>query len=379
MIGNLPTSSLPPGTNVALRPDSILWPGPAGGSPLAGGPGGFETLELLVREPGKGGHPTILRAPLATIRQWAEQQGGPIADSITLSLTRLAAPRPPFAGIAQPRPLIMGIVNVTPDSFSDGGDHADPAAAIARGKALIAAGADLLDIGGESTRPGSDPVPADVELARVIPVIEGLAGSGVPLSIDTCKAAVMARAVAAGATVINDVRALTAEPRALEVAAASGAWVVLMHCLGEPKTMQQSPTYEHVTLDIYDYLAARIAACEVAGIPRDRIAVDPGIGFGKTLDHNLAILRDLSLYQSLGCPVLLGVSRKSFIGRLDGSRSRGAPSPSRAQPKERLGGSLAAALAGLDAGADILRVHDVAETSQAVAVWRALHGFATPG
>jgi dihydropteroate synthase len=196
----------------------------------------------------------------------------------------------------------------------------------------------------------------------------------VPLSIDTCKAVVMERAVAAGATVINDVRALTAEPRALEVAAASKAWIVLMHCLGEPKTMQQAPHYEHVMLDIHEYLAARIEACEAAGIPRARIAVDPGIGFGKTLEHNLEILRGLALFQSLGCPLLLGVSRKSFIGRLDGSRARGEPPA----PKARLGGSLAAALAGLDAGADILRVHDVAETTQAVAVWRALHGIVAP-
>ncbi len=176
-------------------------------------------------------------------------------------------------------------------------------------------------------------------------------------------------------TIVNDGRALTAEPRALEVAAAGGAAVVLMHCLGEPKTMQQAPTYDHVTLDIFDYLAARIGACEAAGIPRAKIAIDPGIGFGKTLDHNLQILRDLALYQSLGCPLLLGVSRKSFIGRLSGERSSGAPP----QPKARLPGSLAAALAGLEAGANLLRVHDVSETVQAVAVWRALHGAATSG
>jgi dihydropteroate synthase len=267
----------------------------------------------------------------------------------------------------------MGIVNVTPDSFSDGGDHAKAASAIVHGEALVAAGADLLDIGGESTRPGADPVPEATEIARVVPVIEGLRDLGVPLSVDTCKAAVMERAVAAGATIINDVRALAADPRALAVAAASGASVVLMHCQGEPRTMQQAPRYDHVSLDIFDYLAGRIAACERAGIPRARIAIDPGIGFGKTLEHNLRILRDLALYQSLGCPLLLGVSRKSFIGRLDGSRASGAPPA----PKERLGGSLAAALAGLDAGATLLRVHDAAATVQAVAVWRAIHGGAT--
>ncbi len=364
--------SLPAGTTIALRPDPILWPGPVGGSPLAGGPGGFETVEVLIREPGKRAHPTSLRAPIATLRHWAAEQGGDVQASVFAALDRLSAPRAAFADIAKPRPLIMGIVNVTPDSFSDGGDYADPTAAIARGKALIEAGVDLIDIGGESTRPGSDPVPADVELKRVLPVIEGLTGLGVPLSIDTCKAAVMERAVAAGAAIINDVRALTAEPRAIEVAAASGAWVVLMHCLGEPKTMQQAPRYDHVMLDIYDYLARRIEACETAGIARARIAIDPGIGFGKTLAHNLEILRNLALFQSLGCPLLLGVSRKSFIGRLDGSRE--AP-----QPKDRLAGSIAAAMAGLDAGADILRVHDVAETAQAIAIWRALHGWAPGG
>ena len=375
MTEHLSDRPLPAGTSIAIRPDPLLWPGPVGGGRLAGGPVGFETVELLIREPGQRASPASLRAPLRAIRDWAEYQRGDVRSAMETALLRLSQPRPPFAGIAMPRPLIMGIVNVTPDSFSDGGDHATAASAIAHGKKLIAAGADLLDIGGESTRPGSDPVPEAIELARVIPVITGLADCGAPLSIDTSKAVVMERALAAGATIINDVRALTGDPRAMEVAAASGAWVVLMHCLGDPKTMQQAPRYDHVTLDIFDYLAQRIEACEAAGIPRARIAVDPGIGFGKTLDHNLDILRNLALFQSLGCPLLLGVSRKSFIGRLDGSRAQDAPP----QPKERLGGSLAAALAGLDAGTDILRVHDVAETAQAVAVWRALRGIVSAG
>ena len=201
-------------------------------------------------------------------------------------------------------------------------------------------------------------------------------------SIDTSKALVMEHALAAGATIINDVRALTADRRALDVAAAGQAWIVLMHCLGDPKTMQQAPSYDHVTLDIFDYLAQRIAVCEAAGIPRARIAVDPGIGFGKTLEHNLDILRNLALYQSLGCPLLLGVSRKSFIAKLSGAGLNGHiavtnPPPAVADPKARLAGSIAAALAGLDAGADILRVHDVAETAQAVDVWRALRGLGT--
>lgn len=369
----LPDTRLPLGTRVALRPDPILWPGPVGGCAIAGGPGGSETAELLIRAPQGSANPTSVRAPLSVIRHWAAAQGGDIQAAIEAAFERLSAPRPPFAGIAKPRPLIMGIVNVTPDSFSDGGDHADAASAIAHGKRLIAAGADLLDIGGESTRPGSDPVPEAIELERVLPVIAGLAGCGVPLSIDTNKARVMERAVAAGAAIINDVRALTADPRALDAAAASRAWVVLMHCLGDPKTMQQAPRYDHVALEILDYLAGRIAACEAAGIPRARIAIDPGIGFGKTLEHNLEILRQLALFQSLGCPLLLGVSRKSFIARLSGGAAPAAGQP--ADPQNRLGGSLAAALAGLDAGAGILRVHDVAETVQAVTIWRALRGF----
>ena len=352
-----------------VRPDPILWPSdrdmPEDGLPFAGGPGHVERVELLIREESHPAHARSFHVSVADLRGWAAGQGGHTLHAITEALDNLSAPRRPFAGLADKRPLIMGIVNVTPDSFSDGGRHATTAAAIRHGQALADAGADILDIGGESTRPGSDPVPEAEELRRVVPVIEGLKGCGAALSVDTMKAAVMTAATRAGATIINDVRALEADPKALEAAAASGAWVVLMHCLGAPKTMQQAPHYEHVTLDLLDYLAGRIAACEAAGIPRAKIAVDPGIGFGKTLEHNLKLLRGLALFQSLGCPVLLGVSRKSFIGRMTGETD----------PNGRLAGSLAGALAGLDAGADILRVHDVAETVQAVAVWKALKGL----
>lgn len=370
MTDSLPDCPLHPDTRVALRPDPLRWPADAGAALLAAGPAGFDMVELWLRQPDEAAA-RRLRAPVAAVTGWAARQGGAIGRQVAVALERLTAPRTAFAGIAKPRPLIMGIVNVTPDSFSDGGDHATATAAIAHGHALVAAGADLLDIGGESTRPGSDPVPETAELARVIPVIEGLKGCGVPLSIDSCKAGVMRRAVAAGATIINDVRALEGDPEALAAAADSGAWIILMHCLGEPKTMQDAPVYRDVVLDIFAYLEGRIVACEKAGIARQRIAVDPGIGFGKTLTHNVAILSGLGLYQSLGCPVLLGVSRKSFIGRLDGSRAAGMPPA----PKERLGGSLAAALTGLDQGVDLLRVHDVAQTVQALSVWRALHGF----
>ncbi len=257
----------------------------------------------------------------------------------------------------------MGVVNVTPDSFSDGGDFADARVAIDQGRALSGAGAAIIDVGGESTRPGSDPVPIGEELDRVLPVVEALAADGITVSIDTRKAEVMRAARDAGARMINDVSALTHDAKALDAAARSGAPVALMHTRGDPKTMQVNPVYDCAPLDVYDYLEARIAACVAAGIDHARIVVDPGIGFGKTpTGHNIEILRNLGVYHGLGCPVLLGVSRKSFIGRLAGVE----------EAKRRLPGSLAAALAALDQGVQMIRVHDVAETAQALAVWNAL-------
>jgi dihydropteroate synthase len=281
-------------------------------------------------------------------------------------LQRLGAPRAPLAGLVLDRPRIMGIVNVTPDSFSDGGRWAEPEAAVAHALRLEAEGADILDIGGESTRPGAEPVTLDEELRRVLPVIEALAGRvRAPISIDTRNAEVMRRAVDAGARVINDVAALAHDPDSLRVAAASGLPVVLMHAQGDPRTMQLDPSYDDVVLDVHDWLEARIAVCEAAGIPRTRLVVDPGIGFGKTLAHNLALISSLGIFHGLGCPILLGASRKSFIGRLAGG----------AAAAERLPGSLAAALLGAAQGAQILRVHDVAATRQALAVWEAALGL----
>jgi dihydropteroate synthase len=266
-------------------------------------------------------------------------------------------------GLTLDRPRVMGVVNVTPDSFSDGGIYRSAKAAVQRGLELVQAGADLLDIGGESTRPGSDPTDGAEECERVLPVIEGLVAGGcpVPISVDTRKATVMRAALMAGARMVNDVSALTHDPDALAAAAGAEA-VCLMHARGEPRTMQDDPVYDDVLLDVYEFLAERIAAAEAAGIARGAIMLDPGIGFGKTLEHNLALIRRLSLLHGLGCPVLLGVSRKGFIGRLSGEQA----------PDRRVGGSIAAALAGLAQGAQILRVHDVAETLQAVRVWRAL-------
>jgi dihydropteroate synthase len=260
------------------------------------------------------------------------------------------------------RPLVMGVLNVTPDSFSDGGRYLDPDAAIAQAQRLIDKGADIIDVGGESTRPGADPVDVDEELRRVLPVIAALRGIGVPLSIDTRHAAVMRAALGRGAAIINDVSALTADPDSLAVAAASDAPVILMHARGDPRTMQESPVYEDVVAEVHAYLEQRIEACVGAGIDAARLIVDPGIGFGKTLEHNLTLLRNLHRFHDLGCPLLLGVSRKSFLGRLSG----GAPAHG------RLPGSLAAALAAIHQGVHILRVHDVAETRQALAVWQAI-------
>lgn len=259
----------------------------------------------------------------------------------------------------------MGIVNVTPDSFSDGGQYGDPASAIAHGLALIEAGADWLDIGGESTRPGAEPVSEADELARVIPVIEGLAQAGVALSIDTMKPCVARAAIAAGAVMWNDVNALRA-PDALETAAGLGCAVCLMHMQGAPQTMQADPRYDDVATEVETFLLERADAALGAGVSRDDIWLDPGIGFGKTLQHNLALMAALPRLAGHGFPILLGASRKRFIAALDGD----APSD------QRLGGSLAAALHGARAGAAMVRVHDVRETVQALKVQAAI-GAAT--
>ena len=259
-------------------------------------------------------------------------------------------------------PLIMGIVNVTPDSFSDGGQHLSTKAAIAHARQLVEDGADILDIGGESTRPGADAVRIEEECARVIPVIEGCRDLGVTISIDSRKKDVMAAAVTAGATLINDVSALEYDPGSMAFVAESGLPVCLMHSLADPKIMQDNPAYDDVVAEVMDYLLARIEMCEAAGIAREKIIVDPGIGFGKTVDHNLSLIRALPEFQTLGCDVLLGASRKRFIGEITMEE----------KASDRVIGSVAAALYGARAGVQILRVHDVKETRQALEMWRAI-------
>jgi dihydropteroate synthase len=315
------------------RPDTAL--------PLAGGWCWFDRVEVLER----GRAPALIAA----------------ADLPEEARGRLSRPRPALAGLGLDRPRLMGILNVTPDSFSDGGRYLAPSAALAQARRMAVAGAEIIDIGGESTRPGATPVAEADEIARTAPVIEALREAGLPLSIDTRKAAVAAAALAAGAGIVNDVSGLRHDPALAGVVATSGAPVVLVHALGEPATMQADPRYNDVLLDVFDDLAERVAAATAAGIAPDRIVVDPGIGFGKTVAHNLALLRRLSLFHDLGLPLLLGASRKRFIGSVGGA----------ADPDDRLPGSLAVALAGAEQGVQILRVHDVGETRQALALWQA--------
>lgn len=297
------------------------------------------------------------------LRRAAPAQIKLAADIPEQILARLTRARAPIAGLTFEAPRLMGIVNVTPDSFSDGGQFLGAEAAVAHGAGMVQNGADVLDIGGESTRPGADFVPASEEIDRVVPVIEGLCGAKIkaPISIDTRKADVAQAALVAGADIINDVSAMEFDAKMAALAAARDAAICLMHAQGDPKTMQQAPRYDDVVFEVYDYLEARIKVAEAAGISRSNIIVDPGIGFGKTQAHNLALLARISAFHGLGCAILLGASRKRFIGAIGGVEAADA----------RMPGSLAVALAGVAQGVQMLRVHDMFETKQAVRLWMA--------
>jgi dihydropteroate synthase len=258
---------------------------------------------------------------------------------------------------------LMGVVNVTPDSFSDGGLYLDPKAAIAHGRELVAAGAEILDVGGESTRPGAETVSEEEELRRVVPVVQGLRYLDCGLSVDTSKTAVAEAALDAGAAIVNDVTALRADPEMAALCAERGATVVLMHMLGDPRTMQDDPRYEDVVAEVKAFLAERLQAAVDAGIAEERIWLDPGIGFGKIAEHNLELLRRLGELRELGRPLVIGTSRKSFIGKFDGSDSA-----------HRLGGTIASSVLAAVEGAEVLRVHDVAEVRQALTVATAILG-----
>jgi dihydropteroate synthase len=312
--------------------------------PLAGGPLAFTAVEAIGRQ-GRQLH-GLNSLPL----EWEER------------LQRLTRSRPVFAGMSMDRPLLMGILNVTPDSFSDGGVHADAKAAAQHGLALLEAGADLIDVGGESTHPGAEPVPPEEQIRRVEPVIRSLREHGVVLSIDTRDCQVMRAALAAGARIVNDVSALAAAG-AIEAVMDAGASAILVHMQGEPETMQRDPHYGDVTLEVADQLAGRIAVCMTAGLAPERLALDPGIGFGKHGAHNAALLDDLAALHGFGAPLVLGASRKGWIGALEAW-----------PPAERLGASIAAEMAALDRGVQILRVHDVGQAHQARLAWRALNG-----
>lgn len=315
---------------------------PVGAVPLAGGWGWFTHLEVLAR----GRIPKVI----------------PSIEAPAVAIDRLAAPRGEIGGLSMSSPRVMGILNATPDSFSDGGLHAAAADAVIAGQAMRDAGVDLLDVGGESTRPGAETVAIDTEIARVVPVIAGLRSAGVKtlISVDTRKAAVAQAAVGAGAGLINDVSGFTYDAALSPLAAQQDVPVCVMHALGDPATMQVDPQYDNVLLDVYDFLEQQIDMLVASGVARNRIIADPGIGFGKTLEHNLTVLSSLSLFHSLGVPVLLGASRKRFIGTI--SRTT--------QADARMAGSLGVALAALSHGVQILRVHDVPQTVQAIALWR---------
>jgi dihydropteroate synthase len=341
-----------------VRPVGLLYGATAGSAiadglalPLAGGGIAFAAAELIEGEAGNAKRRLFTAPALAA-------SGDP---DLAALLRRVTAPRPPLAGLALDRPVLMGIVNVTPDSFSDGGLYDTKEAAIIHAAELAASGAGIVDVGGESTRPGSDAVDEAEELARVVPVIEGLSGFAAVISVDTRKASVARAAAKAGAKILNDVSALTYDAKSLQAAAETGLSLILMHAQGEPKTMQDNPRYAEVVLDVFDYLEGRIAAAVAAGIDRSRIAADPGLGFGKTLAHNLALLAHTTLFHGLGVPLLIGASRKRFIQGVSGGE----------EPRSREPGSQGAAIAAAAQGAQILRVHDVAGSRQALAVWRA--------
>ncbi|HEX6375013.1 MAG TPA: dihydropteroate synthase [Allosphingosinicella sp.] len=332
---------------------------------LAGGMLWFAAVERLTMEGDR-----ILSSELVPVERVETALAG-LGAGAERAWRNLTSPRPALQlrerVVRLDQPQVAGILNLTPDSFSDGGRFDGAEAAVQAGFAMAEAGAAIVDVGGESTRPGARPVWEGDEVERVLPAIARLAAGGTAVSIDTRKAAVMDAALGAGAAMVNDVSALTFDDHAPGIVARAGCPVVLMHHLGTPETMQQAPSYRKpVLLAVYDWLEARIAAAEAAGIGRDRIIVDPGIGFGKTVQHNLDLLNGLALLHGLGCPVMLGASRKRMIGALS------AEAPADA----RLPGSLALALKGADQGVQLLRVHDVPETVQALRVWRGLRDAA---
>jgi dihydropteroate synthase len=345
-------------SSLYLRPMGMLWGIDAGeavgrhvAGRLAGGAGAFAAVEIIRRDGARIAREIV---SYGALRLTAEPE-------IRERLEAIRATRGRVAGLDLGRTRVMGVVNVTPDSFSDGGQALDGDAAVAQGRRLADEGADIIDVGGESTRPGSQGISSDEEHRRVTTTVRELGAAGLTVSIDTRKPAIMSAAVAAGACLINDVSALTFDAESAAVAAALGVPVILMHARGDPRTMQINPVYDDVTLDVYDELTARVAAAEQAGLPRARLLVDPGIGFGKTFHHNAEILKNIAVFHGMGVPVVLGASRKAFLGAITGE----------SRPSYRDAASIGVAVAGAAQGVQIVRVHDVRGTVQALEAWRA--------
>jgi len=335
---------------------------------LAGGPTAFLYVELIFRE--ENG---LFTKSICSIKDLKNK-------TINLSDVNLYLVFDVLENISQPKqlclgsklkrfedkPIVMGVINVTPDSFSDSAISYNTESAISCALELYKSGADIIDVGGESTRPGASSVTVEEEIQRVLPVVDALVEAGIPVSIDTRNSKVMNRAIAAGVSLVNDVSAFTHDPNSLAVIADSDVGVIVMHMQGTPETMQIAPQYNNgVVIDIYDYLSNRITACMEFGVTRDRICVDPGIGFGKTLAHNMELISNLAVFHGLGCALSIGLSRKSFVQAIVGETS----------PKDRIGGSLASMLFAIDQGTNLVRVHDVKETVQAVSVWKKINAF----
>lgn len=331
---------------------------------IAGGDVYFSALRIFIRN-ADGISEQIIS--VSSLDEYLQKQKSEIRSEIKDLIENISKERPTLklkGGLVLDwhKPLIQGVLNVTPDSFSDGGKFADHERSLSHARHMISAGVDIIDVGGESTKPGAVTVSIDVEKGRVLPVIADIARLNIPISIDSRNAEVMSAAMSAGSHLINDVSALTYDQDSTKVVADGGAPVILMHAQGAPETMQDDPKYQNILLDIYDYLEARIKHCLDSGVSKNNIIVDPGIGFGKTVEHNLQIIAGLTIFHSLGVPLLLGVSRKSFIGKITGEEVA----------EKRISGSVAAALSCVEKGVQIIRVHDVEQTAQALDVSQAL-------
>ena len=355
-VENLADGRGPVGSDrIYIAPEGI-GPFSSGQMSLAGSGLGFSKVRLLWRSQLQTKECLL---DIVELDRWARQNGR--TKSVESILSLLSTPRPSFEGLSLDQPRLVGVLNTTPDSFSDGGAYSRYETAVNHGAHLFKVGADVVDVGGESTRPGARPVSSSVECSRVLPVVDRLAQKYL-ISIDTSKASVMRKTIAAGARIVNDVSALTNDPESLPLIASAGCSVFLMHSRGNPRNMQQTARYQDALLDIFDYLSKRVRVCEDAGIGRERLAIDPGIGFGQNDMHIQRIMKNIGLFHGIGCPILLGTSRKSFIARW----SVGEPASS------RLSGSVASVLWGLTQGVQMFRVHDVAETRQAFSVWKRL-------